>query len=42
MLKRENKEQRKSDKTWQYALHVDFTFGNGVDYIIFVQVFLIV
>jgi len=42
MLKRENKEQRKGNRTWQYALHVDFTFGKGVDHIIFVQIFLIV
>ena len=37
MLKRENKEQKKDHRTWQYAIHVDFTFGNGADYIIYVQ-----
>jgi len=38
MLKRENKEKRKVDRTWQSALYVDFTAGNGDDYIIFVQI----
>jgi len=42
LLKRENKEQRKDHGTWHYAIHVDFTFGNSVDYIIFVQIFLTV
>jgi hypothetical protein len=41
MLKRENKEERKVDRTWQYTLLVDCTVGNVVDYSIFVQMFLI-